>query len=99
MILGISFVLFVSNNIILLYIPVILFAIGNCLMYHLLWPFFPFPQEQFTRVRCKDLQLVLEVLQVSLDWLCEILHSLFGSITFLVSSIVIFAIPFCHLAF
>lgn len=93
MILGINFLLFISNNIILLYSAAILFAIGNGLM----WPSF---MSILSYRAGTTHQGAVQGLAGSFGSLASIigltiggiLYSLFGSTTFLVSAIVIFAV-------
>ena len=93
MILGINFLLFISNNIILLYAAAILFAIGNGLM----WPSF---MSILSYRAGTTHQGAVQGLAGSFGSLASIigltiggiLYSLFGSTTFLVSAIVIFAV-------
>lgn len=93
MILGINFLLFISNNIILLYVAAGLFAIGNGLM----WPSF---MSILSYRAGTTHQGAVQGLAGSFGSLASIigltiggiLYSLFGSTTFLVSAIVIFAV-------
>lgn len=93
MILGINFLLFISNNIILLYAAAVLFAIGNGLM----WPSF---MSILSYRAGTTHQGAVQGLAGSFGSLASIigltiggiLYSLFGSTTFLVSGIVIFAV-------
>ncbi len=66
-ILGINFILFVSNNDIFIYVAAVLFAIGNGLM----WPSFLSIFQRLLVMHIRDLsrvlQVVLEVLQALLD--------------------------------
>jgi MFS family permease len=93
MILGINFLLFISNNIILLYVAAVLFAIGNGLM----WPSF---MSILSYRAGTTNQGAVQGLAGSFGSLASIigltiggiLYSLFGSTTFLVSALVIFAV-------
>lgn len=93
MILGINFLLFISNNIILLYVAAGLFAIGNGLM----WPSF---MSILSYRAGTTHQGAVQGLAGSFGSLASIigltiggiLYSLFGSTTFLVSALVIFAV-------
>lgn len=93
MILGINFLLFISNNIILLYVAAVLFAIGNGLM----WPSF---MSILSYRAGTTHQGAVQGLAGSFGSLASIigltiggiLYSLFGSTTFLVSALVIFAV-------
>jgi MFS family permease len=93
MILGINFLLFISNNIILLYAAAVLFAIGNGLM----WPSF---MSILSYRAGTTNQGAVQGLAGSFGSLASIigltiggiLYSLFGSTTFLVSALVIFAV-------
>ena len=98
--MGINFVLFVSNDIILLYAAAALFAIGNGLM----WPSFM----SILSYRAGTIhQGAVQGLAGSFGSLASIigltiggiLYSLFGSTTFLVSAIVIFAISILSFRF
>ncbi|HEX7274678.1 MAG TPA: MFS transporter [Nitrososphaeraceae archaeon] len=98
MILGINFLLFISNNIILLYAAAVLFAIGNGLM----WPSF---MSILSYRAGTTHQGAVQGLAGSFGSLASIigltiggiLYSLFGSTTFLVSAIVIFAVSILSL--
>ncbi|HJR84670.1 MAG TPA: MFS transporter [Nitrososphaeraceae archaeon] len=93
MILGINFLLFISNNVILLYAAAVLFAIGNGLM----WPSF---MSILSYRAGTTHQGAVQGLAGSFGSLASIigltiggiLYSLFGSTTFLVSAVVIFAV-------
>jgi MFS family permease len=93
MILGINFLLFISNNIILLFVAAVLFAIGNGLM----WPSF---MSILSYRAGTTNQGAVQGLAGSFGSLASIigltiggiLYSLFGSTTFLVSALVIFAV-------
>src|SRR6478752_1998179 len=92
-ILGINFVLFVSNNILLIYVAVILFALGNGLM----WPSF---MSILSRRAGTTHQGAVQGLAGSFGGVASIiglttgglLYSLVGATTFLVSAGVIFAV-------
>jgi len=93
LILGTNFILFVSNNILLIYVAVILFALGNGLM----WPSF---MSILSRRAGTTHQGAVQGLAGSFGGVASIiglttggfLYSLVGATTFLVSAGVIFAV-------
>ena len=92
-ILGINFILFVSNNIIMVYGAVVLFAVGNGLM----WPSF---MSILSKRAGTVLQGAVQGVAGSFGGLASIigltlgglLYDLVGGATFLVSAVVIFAV-------
>jgi MFS family permease len=92
-ILGTNFILFVSNNIISVSVAVILFAVGNGLM----WPSF---MSILSRRAGSKLQGAVQGIAGSFGGLASILgltlggflYNLIGAATFLISAIVIFAV-------
>jgi DHA1 family tetracycline resistance protein-like MFS transporter len=92
-ILGTNFILFVSNNIIMIYVAVVLFAVGNGLM----WPSF---MSILSKRAGTALQGAVQGVAGSFGGLASIiglilgglLYDLVGGATFLVSAAVVFAV-------
>jgi MFS transporter, DHA1 family, tetracycline resistance protein len=93
MILGINFLLFISNNIILLYVAAVLFAIGNGLMWASFMSILSYRAGTIHQGTVQGFAgsfgSLASIIGLTIG---GIMYSLFGSTTFLVSAIVIFAV-------